>query len=268
LAEHDQVINTFDYLNRLLIGEAARENFQTYARAFLRPTFDQLGWQPKAQEAVKDTILRASLIQILGDLDDAEIVAGCRERFQRYVVDPASLDPNSRAPIFWVVGHYADESTWNALHELGLRTTSIEEKQNYYDALAASRDPLLIAKTLEISLTNELPTSRAVFLIGKVARYSDHPDLAWKFAKANMKSLMAKTDSAAANSYAPSLFSFFSEPSRAAELKAYAKDVLPPTVASAKEVAKAVEEVEFRSEFKRRIVAQLTAWANQQGKLN
>jgi aminopeptidase N len=216
LAERDQIINTFDYINRLLVADVARKKFQAYARGILRPSFDQLSWESRPQDTPREAILRGSLIQIMGDLDDAEIVAGCRDRFQKYLVDPASLPPDLRAPIFWVVGHYADEATWNALHELGLRTTSTEEKQNYYDALAAARAPALIAKTLEISLIDELPTSRAVFLVGKVARYSDHPELAWGFAKANMKSLLAKTDALGANSYVPSLFNFFSEPSRAA----------------------------------------------------
>jgi aminopeptidase N len=260
LAERDQVINTFDYINRLLVGETARENFRAYARGVLWQSFNRLGWQPRPEETPRESILRASLIQILGDLDDAEVVTACRERFQKYIVDPASLAPDLRAPVFWVVGHYADEVTWNALHELGLRTTSSEEKQNYYDALAAARDPALIAKTLPISVTDELPTSRAIFLVGKVARYSDHPELAWKFAKANMKALLAKTDALGANNYAPSLFTFFSDPARAAELKAYAKVNLPSTAASTREVAKAVDEVEFRSEFKRRLISQLTAW--------
>ncbi len=167
-----------------------------------------------------------------------------------------------RAPIFSVVGHYADEATWNKLHELGLATTSIEEKQNYYDALAGARDPKLGAKTLQISLTDELPTSRAIFLVGNVARSGERPDLAWEFAKANMKALLAKTDALAANSYAPSLFTFFSEVSRVAELQAYAKTNLPAT--SAKEVAKAVDEIEFRAEFKDRLASQLTAWIDNQ----
>lgn len=268
LAERDQIINTFDYINRLLVRDVARKKFQAYARGTLRPSFDQLGWESKPQQTPRDAILRGSLIQILGDLGDAEIVAGCRERFQKYVVDPAWIAPDLRAPIFWVAGHYADEATWNALHELGLRTTSIEEKQNYYDALAAARDPALIAKTLEISLTDELPTSRAVFLVGKVARYSDHPELAWEFSKANMKALLAKTDALGANSYVPSLFNFFSEQSRVAELKAYAKTNLPSTAASAKEVAKAVDEVEFRAEFKRRLISQLAASIDKTSKIN
>ena len=264
LAEREQIINTFDYISRLLVGNPTREKFRSYARSILRPTFDQLGWEPKKDETPRAALLRASLIDALGDLDDQGIVAGCRERFQKYIVDPASVAPDLRPPIFRIVGRYTDDATWNELHELGLKTTSTEEKQNYYDALAAARDPKLAAQTLQISLTDELPTSRAVFLVAKVARDSEHPDLAWNFAKANMKALLAKTDALGVNRYAPSLFTFFSDQSRADELKAYAKTNLPAT--SGKEVAKAVDEVEFRAEFKRRLANQLTAWIDNRRK--
>src|SRR5437762_10032099 len=263
LAERDQIVNAFDYINRLLIGDPGRKKFQAYARSILRPTFDELGWEPKKNESPRDSLLRASLIVALGDLNDQEVIDGCKQRFEKFVADPASLAPDLRASIFLVVGQNADDPTWNKLHELGLKTTSIEEKQNYFDALAAARDPKLAGKALQISLTDELPTSRALHNVGKVARYSGHPDLAWEFAKANMKGLLAKTDALAANTFAPGLFVFFSEKSRANELNAYAKSNLPAT--SAKEVAKAVDEVEFRAEFKQRLMPQLNRWIEQRG---
>jgi aminopeptidase N len=157
-----------------------------------------------------------------------------------------------------VVGGHADERTWNELHQLGLKTTSIEEKQNYYDALASATDPKLVKKTLPIALTDELPTSRAVFLVLRVARESGHPDIAWDFARANMKTLLAKADALGVNTYAPSLFTFFSDSFRAEELRTYAKASLP--AASAPEVAKAVNEIQFRSELKKRLAPQLSAW--------
>ena len=255
LAERDQIVNAFDYINRLLLGDPVREKFEAYARSILRPTFDELGWEPKKNEISRDSLLRASLIVALGDLNDQGIIAGCKRRFEKFVVDPASLAPDLRASVCLVVGQNSDEATWNKLHELGLKTTSIEEKQNYYDALAAARDPKLATKALQISLTDELPTSRALHLVGKVERYSGDPDLAWDFAKANMKALLEKTDALGANTFAPSLFVFFSEKPRADELKTYAKSNLPAT--SAKEVAKAVDEVEFRAEFKQRLAPQL-----------
>src|SRR5438477_6607433 len=263
LAEREQIINVLDSVNRLLVGNPQREKFQRYARSLLRPTFEKVGWELTKGEVAAATNLRAGLISALGDLNDPEIIAGCRERFEKYLANPASLAPDLRPPVLAVVGRYADEKTWSKLHELGLKTTSIEEKQNYYSALAESIDPKLVQKTLAIALTDELPTSRAIFLVPAVARDSGHPDIAWEFAKANLKTLLAKTDAAGANSYAPSLFTFFSDDSRADELKSYAKTNLPPS--SAPDVAKVLDEVQFRTEFKKRLAPELNAWIEQKG---
>src|SRR5438552_10286922 len=260
LAEREQIINVLDSVNRLLVGNPQREKFQRYARSLLRPTFETVGWEPTKSEVTAATNLRAGLISALGDLNDPEIIAGCRERFEKYLANPASLAPDLRPSVLAAVGHYADEKTWNKLHELGLKTTSIEEKQNYYSALSEAIDPKLVKKTLPIALTDELPTSRAVFLVPAIARESGHPDIAWEFAKANMKTLLDKTDAAGANRYAPSLFSFFSEDFRTDELKSYAKANLPP--ASVPDVAKVVDEVQFRAEFKKRLALQLNTWIN------
>jgi aminopeptidase N len=258
LAEREQIINVLDFVNSLFVGSPQRDKFQSYARSILRPTFNALGWEPKNGEPPSSGNLRASLINSLGDLDDQEIIANCRERFEKFLSDPASLAPDLRPPVFAVVGRYADEKTWTKLHELGRKTTSVEQKQNYYDALACATDPKLVKKTLDIAVTDELPTSRAIFLVSKVALESGHPEMAWDFAKENMKPLLAKTDALGANRYVPSLFTFFSDPSRADELKKYAKNNLHPD--SAFEVAKVVDEIQFRSEFKKRLAIQLNSW--------
>ena len=119
----------------------------------------------------------------------------------------------------------------------------------------------MIKKTLAIALTDELPTSRAVFLVARVARDSGRPDIAWEFAAANMKTLLAKTDAAGANRYAPSLSAFFSDQSRVNHLEAYAQANL--SAASAADVAKAVDEIQFRAEFKKRLTNQLGVWLGQ-----
>jgi len=264
LAEREQVMHVFDFINHLLAGEPRREQFQKYARSILRPSFEQVGWEPKRGEPSRIASLRGSLVNALGDLSDQEIVAGCRERFQKYLTDPRSLVPDLRPPVFNVVGRYADEATWKKLHELGMKTTNTEEKQNYYDALACALDPRLVSRTLKISLGDEVPTSRAIYLVAKAARQSEHPEVAWEFAKAHIKQLLAKADALAANSYAPSLFTFFSDNARIAELQTYAKSSLPP--GAAKGVAKAIDEVGFRAEFKPRLVTQISDWVNKAGK--
>lgn len=258
LAEQQQVMTVFAAIDGLLADQPERDQFQQYARSVLRPSFDQVGWEPKPNESSRIVTLRASLITALADFNDPEIIAGCSERFGRFLSEPRSLAPDLRVPVLNVVARYADEKTWSKLHELGLKTTSIEEKQDYYSALAATADPKLAKKTLEIALTDELPTSRALYLVPKVARNSGRPDVAWEFAKTHMKALLGKADALGANNFAPSLFTFFSDEARIEELKSYAKTSLPPE--SAKAVAKAADEMSFRVEFKKRLAKEIASW--------
>jgi hypothetical protein len=263
LAEREQVINAFDYIDRLLLGAPTRDLFRKYAIAILQPLFTPLGWDPKVGEEPRSATLRADLIETLGKFADAEIVAGCEQRFQKFLTNPKSLSPDLRSPVFNVVARAANEQTWTKLHELGMQTTSVEEKQNYYDALSHVTDPTLISRTLQIALTDELPTSRASYLVQAVARNSDHPELAWQFAKENMNEILAKVDALAANRYPQSLFTFFSERARIAEIQTYAENNLPAGSAADKAVAQAVDEIGFRSEFKKRLISQLAAWIGQ-----
>ncbi len=258
LAEREQVMNSFAFINQLLAGTKPRGAFQNYARGLLRPIFDQIGWEPKKDEPARSATLRADLIDALGDLNDPAIVAGCRERFQKYLDDPNAIPPDLRPAILNVVGRYADEGTWDKLHELGRKTTSIEEKQNYYDALTQTTDPRLVKEALQIAVSDELPVSRAISVVPRVARYSDHPEMAWQFAQKHMKELLAKTDALGANRYAPGLFNFFSETARATELKQFAQKNLPAE--SHKAVAQAIDEITFRTELKQRLVPQITEW--------
>jgi aminopeptidase N len=256
LAVREQIINAFNSIDHLLVSTAERETFRRYARKVLRPTLDALGSQPKAGEPVTASLLRASLIRQLGLFGDEDVIKTCRQYFDNYLKDPASIPPDLRAPTFAIVMRYGDAAAWQKLHELGMKTASTEDKQYYYDALASTTDPNLIQKSLAIALTDELPTSRAVFMVPKVARESDRPDLAWDFAKKNLKPLLAKVDALGANSYLPSLFTFFFDPARIDELKVFAKKNL--SEASRKPVEIAADEIQFRADFRKRLIEQLT----------
>ena len=88
--------------------------------------------------------------------------------------------------------------------------------------------------------------------------------MAWQFARENMKALRAKLDSLGASTYAPGLFTFFSDLKYVDELKSYAKASQPEL--NAREVAKAVDEIQVRAELKERLGRQFTAWAESRKK--
>ncbi|MDQ6913227.1 MAG: ERAP1-like C-terminal domain-containing protein, partial [Verrucomicrobiota bacterium] len=218
----------------------------------------EVGWTPRPNESNKIANLRASLIEALGNYGDTDVIAGCRGRFAAFLTDPKSLAPDLRPSVLKIVGRYADDKTWSKLHELGLKTTSIEEKQNYYEALSGATDPKLMQRALQIALGDELPTSRALYIVTRVARETGHPEVAWEFAKSHMNELLAKADALAINSYAPNLFRFFSDGSRVDELRSYAKSNLPAEAKRA--VDGAIDEMTFRSDFKKRLTDEIADW--------
>jgi hypothetical protein len=67
--------------------------------------------------------------------------------------------------------------------------------------------------------------------------------------------LVAKVDALDANSYLPSLFSFFFDSARIEELKAFAKENL--SEASRKPVEIASDEIQFRADFRKRLIEQI-----------
>ena len=100
---------------------------------FLRPSFDEIGWEPKSGEPARHATLRASLITALGNLNDRDVIAGCRERFARFLAKPESLPPDLRAPVLQVVGRYADEADLEAsCTSWDSKRPASRRKQNYY----------------------------------------------------------------------------------------------------------------------------------------
>jgi aminopeptidase N len=254
----DRIVDIIGSIDGLYRGSAERDEFRAWARGFLQPHFDVLGWEARPNETPLDAELRGSLIRILGALGSEEISSSARARFASYLTDPATLPGDLRGPVFSVVGRTADATTWTQLRNAARKEDSFEQKRALYAALASARDPKLAAQTLALSLTDELIATDAARLVSRVAHEGEQPELAWAFAREHLDALLAKLASLEANSYVPGIFEGFDEAARADELEAFAQKNLPPVAGEA--VAKAADNIRFQAEFKERVRPQIDAW--------
>jgi hypothetical protein len=261
LALWEQITATLSAIDFLFLGKNEREAFQAYGRWLIRPVFDRVGWEPKKSEQVTDEFLRTKLIAELSEFSDEDVIAGARERFEKFLADPNMLPPHLRPAVLDVVGRYADQKTWAKLHELGLKTQSLEEKGNFYNAMAVARSPELAKRTLPLSLTSELPASLSTSLVIWVARDGEQPEIAWDFAQANREKLDAKLGASSGVRFVPYLMRGFSDARLATELETYAQRYMPAGAKS--EVEKAAEEIRFNADFKARIVPEIHKWLSQ-----
>jgi aminopeptidase N len=167
-------------LDRLTRGSPARAGFRTFARSLLQPEFERLGWDGKPGESFLDSLLRPRVIDALGEFDDPAINAEARKRFDAFVANPASLAPDLREPVLTMIGHHADQATYDKLRKLGEDATGTEEKLRYFGAMAAAEDPKLIAQTMQYATSGQIPNGRVPMIIMIAGRDSDNPDEVWR----------------------------------------------------------------------------------------
>ncbi|WP_091976695.1 MULTISPECIES: M1 family metallopeptidase [Bradyrhizobium] len=257
----DQVITVFTALNRLARDRAERPAVQRYARATLRPVFDRLGWEGSGSGDDDNTLLRASLISVLGEFGDEEIIAEAKRRFAGFLQDPKSLPAALRDAVTHIVGITADRATYDTLLALARKSTVTNERLRYYFAAAGARDASLARATLALALTDEVPGTIVTGLINSVAASGEQPDLAWDFLQKNYDTLFAKQGPQFRDQFIANFMTNFSDDGHAAELAAFA----PAQATSGGRVmaARATETIAISADLKARALPAVDAWIRQ-----
>ncbi len=258
----DQVANVLGGLDHLALDRAERPALQRYARAKLRPVFDRLGWDGGGSGDDDDTLLRARLISVLGDLGDPDIVAEAKRRFAGFLQDQKSLPAALRDSVMHVVGVSADRENYDALISLARKSTATYERLRYYYAAASARDPALARDTLALTLTDELPNTIVTGVINTVASSGEHPDLAWDFVQKNFDALTAKLGPDFGNLFIANFMTNFSDEAHANELLHFAP--AQATSGGRLMTARALETMAISADLKARTLPAIDDWARDQ----
>ncbi len=254
----EQVIRTVKRLDHLQHGRPERRAFQAYARAKLRPVLDRLTWDEARPDADGAGPLRARLIRTLGEFGDEEVLAEAKRRFAAFLRDPAALRPGLRDAVTHLVGVAADRRTYNTLLSLARKSTNSVERERYYSAAASARDPALARETLNLTLTDELPSTLVESIIDTVAAAGEQPDLAWAFVKRNFAALAAKQGTSFRNYFVSNFMQVFSDAARAGELAGFAP--VHATSGGRTVAARAEAAIKFDAELKARELPAIDEW--------
>ncbi|MGI4747851.1 MAG: M1 family metallopeptidase, partial [Janthinobacterium lividum] len=187
--------DTIAHLQRLDVlerGSPSRPAFRAFARSLLAPQLARLGWEPRAGESFLDTLLRPSLITVLGRFDDPAVTAEAQRRFSAYLKTASSLPPSLLDPVMLVVGLHADDATAKILEQRLGSAPNTEQKIRYFAALAGSRDPARIANTVRLAYSGVIPNGRVVLAIKMIASASDDPDAVWAAVLPNQAPIRAR----------------------------------------------------------------------------
>ena len=254
----DQIVGKLLFVDGLQRDRSERQPFDQWAGQFLAPQWSKLGWDARPGESALDDHRRNSVIRALGRLGYEPIIAEARKRFNNSIAHPELLTGELRDTVWNIVGRYSDARSFGQLHELARHTDSTEEKRSLYGAMAAAKSLELSAKTLAISLSDELPPQHAARLVQRVAGDGEHAEEAWAFVRANRAALFAKLSTFQSRDYVPGIFDGFSDEKQADELEAWTRASLPADAAV--HASRTADAIRFKARLKTRLLPQIDAW--------
>ncbi|MET1754261.1 M1 family metallopeptidase [Novosphingobium sp. RD2P27] len=165
----------------------ARKQLASLISRTWAPKLEQLGFEPRADEPLNQTKLRAQLIRTLGTVGDPRVVAEARRRLQTLATDPASLDGPLKGTWLSVAAKNATRSDWKLLREQAAKADGLVERQLYYSSLGLAQDEALARQALAFSISGKPDVTSAPQIITSVAQA--YPEMAFDFVRANQKAV-------------------------------------------------------------------------------
>jgi puromycin-sensitive aminopeptidase len=166
----------------LMADDEDRAALQAFVRRVAGRAWAQLGWDPSPGEPERLGTTRGRVLAVLGGVgEDRGIRAQTEERFGRFLSGGGGLAPDLLTPAARVVATFGGQEAWETILGLYRTATTPQDKVRYLDALAATSDPGLLARTLDLALSDDVRTQDAAFLVGDVMGSRAGGRLAWQW---------------------------------------------------------------------------------------
>ena len=239
-----QVIEGLTYLDDAFAGSSTQTLVRAYGRSLLRPVLVRVGWEPASDDDPGTRRLRNALIDIMGRFDDPETNARTAALFTNLTANPAvPIEPSIRRGVVRTVARNADSATFETLRRLLRDANNQEDNYLFGGAMILVRDPRLVYRILEVSLTDEWPPGSATWYTSNVGAASGHPKLARDFILQNFDRLLSKASRGGRPRLLSEAYGGFNEQREADDLLANQRRLLgEEAMFAAEQVAEAIRE--------------------------
>jgi puromycin-sensitive aminopeptidase len=169
------------WCGRFVEGEP-RERFRAFVRGLAGPALARVGWEPVEAEPVPTKELRGLLVGAMAVLgNDPGAQERARTLFERAYADPASVPAELAAAAVGVVAALGTEADHERFVARFRDAGTPQEQLRYLYALADFPTAELVARTLEFTMSGEVKTQNAPFVLGRCLANRDHGAQAWQF---------------------------------------------------------------------------------------
>ena len=181
LSVWERLVGGLNLVDRLVEGDA-RATLHGRVAALIGPTRAELGAEPAAGEDDRTRTLRGLLLQTAALLaDDTAAQERAADLLDRFLKHPPSVDPALASPALTATATLGDVALHERLAERFRTTGNPQDRERLLVSLARFRDAGAFARTLELSLSGDVRTQDAPYLLREALTNRDNGPAAWAF---------------------------------------------------------------------------------------
>jgi aminopeptidase N len=187
------VTDRLAFIEHNLTDNDSRPRMQRFVKSLFEPLFQEIGFTSTPVDSDERRALRATLISTLGITGaDDQLAATARAALDRSLAGGPPLDPTLSRSIIAVATWRGDRALFDALLAASERATSPDERYRYLYALAEFREPALIDRALEYTLTPKLRSQDTAAFFARFFGEEAARPRAWAFLKQHWAELEPK----------------------------------------------------------------------------
>jgi puromycin-sensitive aminopeptidase len=248
--------------DQLLDTVGGRVPFQRWLMARFEPAWRSLGWEPAPGEPDDLRLLRASLLRLVGEVGESPAIAAeVPSRFTAYLSDRRSLEPNLADGLIGIAARDGDVTRYEQLLEAVRHAQTPQERRRFQLALGDFRLRELVARTLSLTLTDEISTQDVGLMYMRLLSNRAAREAAWAFLRRQWTSLSRRLP--------PMMVSRVIEATVSLQTRAHRSEVAAffrahPVPTAVRTLKQTLERFDLNEDLRRRSAKALQSWLARQ----
>jgi aminopeptidase N len=243
-----------------IVASADAPRFEAWIRARFTPALDRLGLTTRARDddgTRADRAALTSLVAVVGN-DDA-LQARVRQMINAYLANPSSLPATFVNTALQIAAMHGGEDLYERYQaQLPRLTNQPEEYYRTLFALSWFREPALVDRTLNLTISSSL---RGQDTVGLLSAIFDRPwarDAAWTFVRAHWNELAPRLTTFSGVAVLVDALGSFCSAERANEVRQFFTE--HPAATAARTLEQTVERIESCAAFRTRQTPAFGRW--------
>jgi puromycin-sensitive aminopeptidase len=185
LSVWERIVAGLSQIERLVEGDA-RQVLHARVAALVGPARADLGAEARPGDSDRTRTLRGLLLQTAALLgDDTAARSRANDLLERFLAHPPSVDPDLASPALVVSATLGDLALHERLADRFRTSANPQDRERLLLALSRFRDAECLRRTLDLSLSGDVRTQDAPYLLRETIANRDNGAAAWAFVAAN-----------------------------------------------------------------------------------